>query len=192
MALDYIPAHAIEIPDQYTDDDTGITYTVKPDYDATDPRLDWDSSVALYVYRSNWFDHNRDPQPELTLHSTPVEKLVWVFARYYQRHTSHRALALCQRYSQLVYPDSQYAFVLTTLRGFYQSDWCDCLVVGDSTNMPDDITTNILNNYADEYRMYRYGSVYTVISDDPGDGPISGIYAECSEYAVQYYILQTS
>lgn len=178
MTLIHSPARTTFHPDRFTDDETGIEYSVFADVDAEDPRTNMPSEhAALWVFRE-------PPTSRSVASKKPEGNLaIDAFAHYWARFDADKALRLTLRFLALYHPNSELRVSVSNIRGDSQGDWLNVVcAVTPGYGTP----WGLMN----EFRMWAFGDVWTVIPD--GGSGISGIYAESQEAAVEHFIASYS
>lgn len=161
--LNHTPArtYTINMPDTFTDTETGEVFTVIPDEGTENPLRWYDDLTYTSLYGP--------PAPD-----TFCE----VFAEYWDRgHGDERALELTNRYMRAFHGDTRTG-TLHTVRGYSQGDWTDLLLV---SNWPEAHAAHVR-----EFEQWFRGDVWYVANDTTGEA-CGGIYADTPEQAVSYF-----
>lgn len=173
MTLIHTPAHTIDYPDRFLDDEADLEYRVRQDTDAEDPRSGFTTEhTALWAYR----------EPALSASAAaemPEGNLgIEAFARFYEHFDAQRALVATRRYLSVFHPEVKLNVAIQTIRGYSQGDWLDVVAaVSEGDGTPEALIN--------EFRMWAFGDVWTVIPD--GKPGLSGIYADTAKEAVEHY-----
>lgn len=172
-ALVHTPAHTISVPDYYYEEGTHLTYSAEQDLDAQDPRKDYaPEHAALWAYSEPPFHRSVASEP---CDDNPGLK---AFRQVYTEFgDAELALRVMRKYLRVYYPDRIFDTAISTIRGYGQSDWLDVVAVVDRNY-------GNAENFIELFRMWAFGDVWTV---DGSEGPISGIYADGPDEAVEYY-----
>lgn len=168
----HTPAHSTYVPDEYTDEVTGETFTVEQDDSGDDPRGWVESELAsVYIYRAarGYRDDNPDDFRNVAVDA---------FAHYYARDWDEgEALKLTRRYLAAYHPKLKIACDTFSVTGYSQGDWVDIFVaVANGYGTPE--------GHADTYERYFRGDVWVVSN---GEDSLGGIYAESQEEAIEAF-----
>lgn len=173
MNLTHIPARTETHPDRFEDEDTGVGYAVIQDTDAEDPRNCIENEhAALWAYEQPRFGSS-------VAGDMPTGNVaITAFAHYYEYVNDTKALELTRRYLAVFHPEKKITVETHNIKGYSQSDWLDLIVATtEGYGTPE--------SHANEFRMWAYGDVWTVIPDK-GEA-MSGIYADGAEEALTYF-----
>lgn len=176
MSLIHTPAHTTSHPDHFQEKLTGKGYDVVQDTDAEDPRGCIENEhAALWAYSQPSLGSSvAGDMPEGNVAIT-------AFAHYFEYFDEVKSLDITRRYLAVFHPEKQITVETHTIRGYSQSDWLDLVVAtADGYGTP--------ASHAEEFRMWAYGDVWTVIPDE-GDA-VSGIYADDAEEALKFYLTE--
>lgn len=176
MSLMHTPAHTVDYPDRFTDEETGREYTVRQDVNVEDPREGVDPEyAALWAYR----------QPRL--HSSVVaikpegNEVIDAFEHFFEELDDDVALESTLRWIRVFRPDlgDRYQLETRTIRGYSQGDWLDVIAVVDRDH-------GTPESHLTQLRQWAFGDVWAVIPDGPGSA-VGGIYADDAESAVTHF-----
>ncbi|WP_026820030.1 hypothetical protein [Arthrobacter castelli] len=173
MSLTHIPAHTIDHPDRFEDEDADFGYAVFADTDAEDPRSCIENQhAALWAYREPNLRHSiaaNKPDGNIAINA---------FARYLDESGAETALDCTRRYLAAFHPEQKISVDTQNIRGYAQGDWLDVVVaVSEGHGTP--------AGHAGEFARWAFGDVWTVVPD-VGAG-ISNIYADDAEEALAYF-----
>lgn len=173
MALTHKPAHMINYPDRFEDDETGWGYSVRQDIDATDPRSDVGAEhAALWAFNEPHLSRSvvaNKPQGNLGIDA---------FEQFYEVFDAATAFKATVRWLDVFHPESTIQLEMKTIVGYSQGDWLDVIAAVEEGQ-------GTAEALIEKVRMWAFGDVWTVIPDK-GSG-ISGIYADSAEAAMEQF-----